>query len=413
MRARRISRNTDRVRILYVITSSLSLRLIRGQLGYLRETGFDVAIACSPGEELADARIQEGAWTISVPMARKISPWQDLVSLWTLWKVMRQLRPLIVNVSTPKAGLLGGLAAWACRVPCRSYTLRGLRYETTTGPARFGLMLCERITCLCASRVICVSQSLRQKAVAMGLVKPERAIVLVSGSSNGVDESRFAPGTERSQHAARLRQSLGIPRESPVVGFVGRLTHDKGISELVEAYSSLRRRFAELRLLLVGDFEEEDSLPQAIRRYIEIEPRIIKPGFVEDPAPYYHVMDVLALPSHREGFPNVVLEAHAAGKPVVAARSTGVIDAVIDGVTGIQFPIGDVSALTSALQLVLEDRTLATSLGSAGRERVRREFRREKIWNAIRREYLRLLHSRGLPIPRTATGEVRAGILGD
>jgi len=260
-------------------------------------------------------------------------------------------------------------------------------------------MLSEFVACLSAHRVICVSQSLRQKAVAMGLVKPERTVVLGSGSSNGVDESRFAPGADRSQHAAQLRKRLGIPLQAPVVGFVGRFTRDKGVAELIEAYSRLRRCFAELRLLLVGDFEKGDSIPPAIRHYIETESQIIKPGFVQDPTLYYHVMDVLALPSHREGFPNVVLEAHAAGRPVVATRSTGVEDAVIDGVTGILVPVGDAGALTEALGLLLKDTKLASTLGSAGRERVRREFRQERIWEALVQEYLWLLRAKGLSIP--------------
>jgi glycosyltransferase involved in cell wall biosynthesis len=394
-----ISRDADRIPILYVITSSLSLRLLRGQLGYLKAAGFDVTVACSPGEELADACKHEGVRTISVPMAREIAPWQDLLALWSLRKIMRQLRPSIVNVSTPKAGLLGGLAAWACGVPCRSYTLRGLRCETTTGPPRLGLILCEFVSCLCANRVICVSQGLRQKAVAMRLVKLGKTIVLGSGSSNGVDESRFAPDAERSRHAAQLRQRLGIPDEAPVVGFVGRLTHDKGISELVEAYARLRACFSELRLLLVGDFEKGDSLPQAVVRYIDSEPRIIKVGFVKDPSLYYHVMDVLALPSHREGFPNVALEAQAAGKPVVAARSTGVVDAVIDGTSGILVPVGSTGGLTEALKLLLKNTNLRTALGNAGRERVQREFRQERTWETLVQEYLQLLRAKGLFIP--------------
>jgi glycosyltransferase involved in cell wall biosynthesis len=154
---------------------------------------------------------------------------------------------------------------------------------------------------------------------------------------------------------------------------------------------------------LVGDFEEGDPLPLEIRSYIESEPQIIHPGFVHDPAPYYHVMDVMALPSHREGFCNAVLEAHAAGKPVVATRATGVVDTVVETVTGILVPIGDAEALANALALVLKDKAMAARLGNAGRERARTEFKQERIWEALTQEYLRLLREKGLSIPGLAT----------
>jgi len=396
----------NRVRVLYVSTSSLSVRLVRGQLGHLRRAGFEVTVISSPGEELASAYMLEGVQTISMSMAREMSPWQDLLVLWRLWRIMRRFRPSITNVSTPKAGLLGGLAAWLGCVPCRIYTLRGLRYETTTGFKRLGLLLCERIACRCAHRVICVSQSLRQKAVAEGVAKPEQMVVLASGSSNGVEESHFAPRGERSRYAVHLRRHLGIPLEVPVVGFVGRFTRDKGIPELVKAYSLLRGSHPQLRLLLVGDFEKEDAPPPEVRHSIENDPHIIRLGFVPDTAPYYHVMDVLALPTRREGLPNVVLEAQAAGKAVVAARSTGVMDAMTDGVTGILVPVGNAEALAEGLALLLKDVALAKAMGSAGRERVLREFRQERVWDALLQEYLQLLRATGLPLPKMAATSV-------
>lgn len=398
-----ISPDPTPVRVLYVLTSSLSVRLIRGQLDYLRKAGFEPTLVSSSGEELASAHVLEGIQTVSVPMVREISPCRDLLSLWWLRRVIHHLRPTITNVATPKAGLLGGISAWVCRVPCRFYILFGLRCETTTGFKRRLLLLTERIACLCAHRVICVSESLRQKALALGIVDAGRTLVLGSGTNNGIDAGRFAPTAELLRRAGQLRQQLGIPPEAPVVGFVGRLTRDKGVSELLEAYSRLRGCFPELRLLLVGDLEKGDPLPVEIRRYIESEPQIIHPGFVQNPALYYHVMDVLALPTHREGFSNVVLEAHAAGKPVVATRATGVVDTVVEAVTGILVPIGDAEGLANALALVLKDKVLAARMGNAGRERVRSEFQQERIWEALAQEYSQLLRAKGLSVPGPAT----------
>jgi glycosyltransferase involved in cell wall biosynthesis len=405
MKTANISPDAKPVRILYIVTSSFSLRLIPGLPNYLQRAGFDVTIACSPGEELSKAK-RDGVQTIAVPIAREISPWTDLLSLWRLALTIWRVGPTITNVSTPKAGLLGGLAAWACRTPCRYYTLLGLRCETTTGLKRMLLLWTERIACLCAHRVICVSESLRQKAMDLGIVNADRTLVLESGSSNGVDAERFAPNADTLRRAAQLRGHLGIPAAAPVVGFVGRLTRDKGIGELVEAYLKLRKSFPAVRLLLVGDVEQGDPLPPETRHIMKTESQIIHTGFVEEPAPYYHIMDVLAFPTHREGFGNAPLEAHAASKPVVAARATGVLDGVIDGVTGILVPVGDVAALAGALELVLKDPSLAVALGSAGRERVLREFRQERVWDAIIREYLQHLQVKGLSVPSPTDANV-------
>jgi glycosyltransferase involved in cell wall biosynthesis len=261
--------------------------------------------------------------------------------------------------------------------------------------------------------VICVSESLRRKAIYLGLVDAQRTVVLASGSCAGVDAERFAPTAEVLRRAAQLRHDLGIFPEAPVVGFVGRLTRDKGVSELIEAYLDLRTHFPELRLLLVGHMEKGDPLPSKIRRRIESEPGIIHTGFVRNPVLYYHVMDVVALPTYREGFGNTAIEANAAGKPVVAARSTGVVDAVIDGVTGILVPVGDVVALVRSLKRVLNDKDLAASMGRAGRERVLREFRRERVWGEMVKEYLTLLHEKGLWLPEKSTRASISNLVSD
>ena len=404
---RSLSIEPNRVRVVNILTSSLTVRFLEGQPEYFEKKGFEIVVVSSPGEELSKAQ-REGVQAVAVPMAREISPWSDLVSLFRICRVLSRLRPAITNVGTPKAGLLGGIAAWVCRVPCRFYTLHGLRCETTTGFKRLLLLLTERIACLCGHRVICISESLRQKAIDLGIVDASRTVVLAFGGYPGVDPRRFAPTAEVLRHACQLQRDLGIPREAPVVGFVGRLTRDKGIAELVEAYSRLRKRFPELRLLLVGEVEEADPLPSETQRLMESEPQIIHTGFVKDPAPYYHIMDVLAFPTHREGFGNAALEAHAAGKPVVAARATGVVDAVIDGVTGILVPVGDAEALAGALELVLEDQRLAAALGTAGRERALREFQQERIWDALVQDYLQQLRDKGLPVPSSAARNVVA-----
>jgi lipopolysaccharide/colanic/teichoic acid biosynthesis glycosyltransferase len=408
-----MSANLDRPRLLNVVTSSLMVGKLPGQLQYLHERGFDVTIVSPGGEGLDQMARLDGVRTVELPMARQIAIFRDVASLWRLVRTIRRLRPAITNVGTPKAGLLAGLAAWMNRVPCRVYTLRGLRFETTNGLKRRLLVCAERLACYFAHRVICVSHSLRDKAIANRLTTSDKTVVFGSGGSNGVDVERFAPAPDTASKAAELRRHLGIPAGAPVVGYVGRLTRDKGIPELVDAFIALGKRFPDLRLLLVGRFEDEDPLPAETRRQIETNAHVIVPGhrrhhpeasdlrraeprregwLVEDAAPYYAVMNVFVLPSRREGLPNVILEAQAAGKPVVAARATGIVDVVTDGETGLLVPVGSATRLSKAAARLLDDRDLADQLARAGQRRVRCEFRQERIWAALHDEYRALLH---------------------
>jgi glycosyltransferase involved in cell wall biosynthesis len=394
MHGRQGNANQFRPRVAHVVTSDVSTGLMRGQLRFLEEQGFEVTLISSPGEWLDEAGRTENVKTIELPMAREIAPVKDLVALWRLWRAMRALRPTIVNVGTPKAGLLGGCAAWLAGVPCRLYTLHGLRCETSSGLRRRLLVFAEHLACRFAHRIICVSRSLRDKAIALGFASEERIVVFRMGSCNGVDASRFVCTPERVKEAAKLRLKLGIPPQAPVLGFVGRLTRDKGICELVEAFLQLVNRFRDLRLLLVGPFEEGDKLSEKTRKHLETHPQIILAGVAPDTAPYYCLMNILALPSHREGFGTVVLEAYAAGTPVVAARATGLMDAVVDGETGLLFPIGDVNALARCVEMLLEDEVMAANFAFAGQDLVKSQFRPEFIWNALNEEYRRLLGTR-------------------
>ncbi len=401
-----------RPQVVHVVTSDLAIKLMRGQLQYLQHDGFDVTLICSPGRWVDSVGRMEGVQIIELPMAREIAPLRDLMSLWRLCRIIRALRPAVTNVGTPKAGLLAGFAAWVNRVPCRIYTLRGLRFETMNGLGRRLLVCTERLACHFAHRVICVSPSLRERAIAFGLTGRERTMVFGSGSSNGVDASRFAPTPERMKRASELRCELGIPPQAPVLGFVGRLTRDKGISEMMESFLRLGYEFPDLRLLLLGLFEEEDPLDVETRRFLKAHPHVILAGEVVDTAPYYALMDVLVLPSRREGFPNVVLEAYAAGKPVVASRATGIVDAVVDGETGLLFPVGDVAALTSALQALLSDKASARKFGCAGQELIKREFRQEMSWDALSEEYRRLLQMGGASLSRVPAKKRAAHVFG-
>jgi glycosyltransferase involved in cell wall biosynthesis len=292
----------------------------------------------------------------------------------------------------------------------RIYHMRGLPLMGATGVKRRLLWSTEWIACRLAHRVFCVSHSVRREAVDAGICPPEKIRVLLGGSGNGVDATdRFDPDA-RGEEARRLtRTRFGIPASAPVIGFVGRIVRDKGVVELAGAWRELRERYAHLHLLLVGPFEPQDPVPAETERLLRADPRVHLAGMDWDTPPLYAAMDVVALPTYREGFPNVPLEAAAMRLPVVATRIPGCVDAVADGRTGLLVPPRDPAALRDALVRYLDDPELRLLHGAAGRERVLREFRQEGIWEALHAEYRRLLAEHGLrhraaPEPRRRSG---------
>jgi len=354
----------------------------------------------------------EGAPLTAIPMRREIAPLRDVISLWRVWRLIQQLKPDLVTVSTPKAGLLGGIAACLARVPCRIYVMRGLRLEGAKSFQWMILFATEWLACHTAQRVFCVSASLMQRTIELGVVERKRCAVLGPGSSNGVDLQALAPSRGNLARAAELRSQWDVPSGEPVIGFIGRCTADKGVAELIEAYAIARQRYPELRLLIAGNREELD--PRLWRRCQNDPQLICCDQFVADTAPLYHAMDFLVLPTHREGFPNVILEAHAAGKTVISTRVTGVVDVVEDGVSGLLVHAGDVAQLAEAMLRLLANPELSQQMGAAGRKRAQAEFSRERIWHAVEREYVHELERRGLPLPEflamyAATAGVKGG----
>ncbi|MBI3181713.1 MAG: glycosyltransferase family 4 protein [Myxococcales bacterium] len=384
-----------RPHVLLMVTSPLSSGFLVGLTREFLALGVEVTVAMGHGQPLT--ALPAGVAVERLPFQREIAGLGDVLALVATVRLLSRIRPDLVDVSTPKAGFIGGLAAWLCRTDCRIYTLRGLRLETASGLKGAVLFAAERVACGAAHRVICVSRSLRDAAVRWGVLSEEKAVVLGSGSSSGVEVERYAPTDERKQRGQALRARLGIPPEATVIGFVGRFTKDKGIAELSDAFGRLQEELPRLWLLLVGEFEKGDPVPASTRRFIESNTRVVRAGFVDDPADYYAAMELLVLPTYREGFPNTVLEAQAAGLPVVTTSATGAVDSVADGVTGLLVPAARVDPLVIAIRRLASDRAEAVRMGLAGQARVMREFRREVVCRNLARYYCQLISERQRP----------------
>ena len=356
------------------VTHPQTCLVLGPRLRRLRETGFRVVLIGSPGRLLRQTAEQEQVEYYAIQISRGIAPWADLVSLIRLIRLLHRLKPNVTEFSTPKAGLLGTLAAALCAVPRRVYALRGLRLETTSGSTRRLLLWAERFTCACAHHVLCNSQSLRQRALDLRIVSLHKIQLIGDGSSNGVDMERFAPGRDRH------RKKLGWSDANPVIGFVGRLTRDKGVPELLEAFDAIVSEEPGARLLLVGWFDaSEDALSAVHRNRIEGDPRIHCTGFVHDAAPYYRSMDVMVLPTWREGFPNVVLEAQSSGVPVVTTLSTGSRDSVVPEITGLLISPGYPQAISEAVLRLLRNPMLRKRMGSAARSWVAEHYADRRV----------------------------------
>ncbi|MBD2138455.1 glycosyltransferase family 4 protein [Anabaena sp. FACHB-1237] len=396
---------SQKIKLLHITTVSGTFYLFRGQIAYMKARGYDIHALASPGEWAAKIRDQEKIPFHTVTMPRRITPFKDIVAIGQIWQQIRQINPLIVHSHTPKGGLLGTIAAWLARVPVRIYHIRGLPLMTATGYKRILLSWSEKVSCLLAHRVICVSHSIREVAINEGLCPQEKITVLCRGSSNGVDAAdHFNPANLASDTRKEVRQKYGIPDDAIVVGFVGRIVPDKGIEELVIAWKILRGEFPNLHLLIVGNFDTQDSISTQAQEILQSDIRIHATGgkYHTDTPPLYAAMDLFTLPTYREGFPNVLLEAAAMALPVVATKIPGCIDAVEDGITGTLVPSHNGLALAQGISSYLVNSQLRQQHGLAGRDRVLREFCQEDIWNALHQEYLQILKLKGLPVPNSS-----------
>jgi glycosyltransferase involved in cell wall biosynthesis len=380
------------VRLCRIVTVPITFNtLLREQLRYLTHQGMDVTLVSSPGMGLETIAKSLNINYHSIAMARKAEPLRDLHALFALTRLLKHKRFDIVHSSTPKAGLLTALAGILARTPVRIHTFTGQVWVEMKGVSRKILRLCDWIIGHLNTQCYADSESQRDFLVKERLVKASKISVLGAGSVSGVDLKRFNPRLFGGKRTSSLLQELGIQKQSLIILFVGRLTKDKGIRELISAFLTLQGELKKIDLILVGPFEpERDPLPKETLDELSYNPRIHVVGFSEEPEKYMAAADVFCLPSYREGFGSVIVEAAAMGLPSVASRVAGLVDAVVDGETGLLVPAKDVTALKQALMKMLSAPEMRLQMGRAARRRAISDFDSRTINQLLVEEYKKL-----------------------
>lgn len=388
------------VKVMHAVTVPQSLKLMKGQLAYLKKQGYEVKAISSEGDYIKEYEEYEGVKVLTVNMEREISLIQDFKSLLACIRLIRKERPDIVNTGTPKAGLIMTLAAYICRVPIRIYNVLGLRMETTAGLKRQILLTAEKIAAAASTDILSVSPSLKEQLVELRIAPEEKIRIFGKGSFNGFDLEAFKQTGQTEGEIEQLRKSLGLAKEHTVLGYVGRLTKDKGIEELVESFLQLDEKNTELRLLILGEVEDGDPVNARTLKEIKENDHIIHIDYQENPIPYYFLMDVFVFLTKREGFGNVSLEAALAGIPVLVADVTGARDTVIPGETGLLVQPTDIKEITEKIMYLLSNPELRKQMGSKGKKWGEEHFSNEAIWGEMDNLYQQLL------IQKAATFEI-------
>lgn len=384
-------------RLLFVTTVPQSLHFFLGHVAYAKKHGFEVHAMSSPGEWLDRFEKEAQVPVHPIAMSRRITPVRDLGALWRIVRRMRQIRPTIVHSCTPKGGMLGMMAAATCRVPLRIYHILGLPMLTARGLKKRLLTWAEKTSCRLAHHVFSVSESMREVAVAEGLCPADKIKAIHHGGVDGIEvETKYNPSLLPAGTRDVIRTRYQIPTDALVAGFAGRIVRDKGVIELMRAWQVLREEYPSLHLLVAGAKESEDPIPADIEAILHNDPRVHLAGHVMEMPALYSALDVLVLPTYREGFGMVLLEANAMEIPVVSTQIPGVSDAVQDGESGLLVPPQNAEALAAAVRQYLNDPELRRRHGIAGRERVLRNFHPDDFREAQFQEYVRLLRERGI-----------------
>lgn len=371
------------------IPDSLNV-LLKGQLNFINnQKEYEIIAVSGQGKSLNEVCKREGVKVVSIDFERQISIFKDLVSLYNLWVLFKKEKPSIVHSITPKAGLLSMIAAYLANVPIRIHTFTGLIFPSKTGVLNYTLILMDRILCFCATNIYPEGNGVKNDLIKYRITQKSLK-VLANGNINGIDTTIFNPMQFSYVEITNLKNELEIQNDDFVFIFVGRLVKDKGINELINAFSKIKS--SNVKLVLVGEYEHDlDPLFEETINEIEKNPNIISVGFQSDVRPYFAISNCLVFPSYREGFPNVVMQAGAMGLPSIVSDINGCNEIVEEGINGTIIPSKDIEALFCSMQKIINDEMWRNQLASNARDKIVSRYEQQLVWDAILNEYKSLL----------------------
>ncbi len=385
-------------KLLRITTVPISLhKLLQGQANFMQKNGFEVLLASAKGKEIEQIEKETGLNVKTLSLTRKISPFTDLLALWQTYRFITKEKPSIVHTHTPKAGIVGMLAAKLAGVPIRMHTVAGMPLLEAKGIKRKILNFVEKLTYWSATNVYPNSYGLQKIIIQNKLAKAEKLKVIANGSSNGINTRYFSTSHFTEAERKELKAQLNISPDDFVFIFVGRLVGDKGINELVQAFKSLPKDYSNVKLLLVGNEEPElDPLQKETQKEIRQNQNIITTGWIDDVRPFFAIADALVFPSYREGFPNVVLQAGAMELPSVVTDINGCNEIITQEYNGLIIPPKNTEALQDAMERMLTDNKLYIRLQKNARPEIENKYQQEVVWEALLEEYRRFLEKKGI-----------------
>ena len=375
-------------KLIRLVTVPLSFKhLIKGQAKFFSENGFDVELMAADGKERVDVENYEQVPYTILDLSREITPRRDMATLQKLIKLYRTKKPDIVHSQTPKAGLIGMMAAKIAGVPKRIHTVGGLPILEATGRKRQILTITEKITSACATQVLVNSHALARIMADMNLCPAHKLKVLGHGSSNGIDTDYFSPDQVR-ESKEELRSFYNIPSNALVFVFIGRIVRDKGINELAEAFERLSQKNPDIYLLMVGPEEQTlDPISDTSRERLTGNSRVIMTGYQHDVRPFLKMSDVLVFPTYREGFPNVPMQAGAFGLPSIVTDINGCNEIISDGKNGWIIPPKNGERLYEIMDWIIANPAEIARAGESSQPFIIQHFSQPYIWGEIKKVY--------------------------
>ena len=373
-------------KLFFVTTIAGSLNFFKGQYQLLL-SDFDITAIASDKKRLKEVGEENHIQIHYIPMEREISIFKDFYCLICFIFYFIRQRPYIVHGNTPKGSLLSMIAAWMTRVPVRIYMCHGLRYQGCRGIKRKVLMFMERISCRCATEIICVSHGIKEVLIEDRITNKE-PIVIWNGSVQGIDMGKFNPDNITDKQG--LKGKYGIDENDFVITFIGRIVKDKGINELVEAVNLLHTKYSNIKLLLIGRFENiGNPISDITKKIIDEGDFIIATGSQLNIVPFLSITDLFVFPSYREGFGLSLMEAGAMNVPSVASNIPGCNEVIIDGLTGLLIEPRSTLAIIESIEKLYNDRELLDYLKSNCRKSIIERYEQNQLWQHYREYYLR------------------------